>query len=65
MSFLFKNHLVIFMLAFAALTSALVTARSGDDHETKVREAAAQSVKAGEVFDAIMKVGQKLGVTTQ
>jgi SH3 domain-containing YSC84-like protein 1 len=55
----FKDRLVVFMLAFAALTSALVTAQSGDDHETKVREAAAQSVKAGKVFDAIMKTPDK------
>jgi SH3 domain-containing YSC84-like protein 1 len=59
MNFHFKDRLVIFMLAFAALTSALVTAQSGDDHETKVREAAAQSVKAGKVFDAIMKTPDK------
>ena len=59
MNFHFKDRLVIFMLAFAALTSAVVTAQSGDDHETKVREAAAQSVKAGKVFDAIMKTPDK------
>jgi SH3 domain-containing YSC84-like protein 1 len=59
MNFHFKDRLVVFMLAFAALTSALVTAQSGDDHETKVREAAAQSVKAGKVFDAIMKTPEK------
>ena len=40
MNFHFKNRLIIFMLAFVALTSALVTAQSGDDHEKKVREAA-------------------------
>lgn len=59
MSFHFKTRLVIFMLAFAALTSALVTAQSGDDHATKVEEPAAQSVKAGKVFDAIMKTPDK------
>jgi SH3 domain-containing YSC84-like protein 1 len=59
MNFHFKDRLVVFMLAFAALTSALVTAQSGDDYETKVREAAAQSVKAGKVFDAIMKTPDK------
>ena len=55
MGFHFKNRFVIFMLAFAHLPSAFVTAQSGDNHETKVRDAAAQSVKAGKVFDAIMK----------
>lgn len=59
MSFHFKNHIAIFMVALAASTSALVTSQSGDDHETKVREAAAQSVKAGKVFDAIMKTPDK------
>jgi SH3 domain-containing YSC84-like protein 1 len=59
MKFHFKNHLVAFMLVFAALTSALATAQSGDEHETKVREAAAQSAKAGKVFDAIMKTPDK------
>ena len=59
MNFHFKNRLVIFMLAVAALTSAFVTAQSGDDHEEEVREAAAQSVKAGRVFDAIMKTPDK------
>ena len=58
MSFHF-NRLVLFMLVFAALTSALVTAQSGDHHDTKVRKAAAQSVKAGKVFDAIMKTPDK------
>jgi SH3 domain-containing YSC84-like protein 1 len=59
MSLHFKKRLVVFMLVFAALTSALMTAQSGDHHETKVREAAAQSVKAGKVFDAIMKTPDK------
>jgi len=35
--------------------SATSLARSGDEDEANVKEAAAQSVKAGKVFDAIMK----------
>ena len=34
-------------------------ARSADDHESKVDEAAAQFVKAGKVFDAIMHTQDK------
>jgi SH3 domain-containing YSC84-like protein 1 len=49
----------LFFILFAALTRTLVTAQSDDDHEKKVREAAAQSVKAGQVFDAIMKTPDK------
>jgi lipid-binding SYLF domain-containing protein len=37
----------------------LFFAQSTADHEQKVREAAAQSVKAGKVFDAIMKTPDK------
>lgn len=59
MSFHFKNRLIIFMLAFAALISALVTAQSDDNHGAKVREAAAQSVNAGKVFDATMETSDK------
>jgi SH3 domain-containing YSC84-like protein 1 len=50
-----QPRLFILMVVLAALTSVLATAQSVDDHEKKVREAAAQSVKAGKVFDAIMK----------
>lgn len=45
--------------AFVALTFAAPPARSGDDHEAKVKDAAAQSVKAGKVFEAIMQIPDK------
>ena len=59
MTFHCENRLIVLVLAFAALTPAIVSAQSTDDHEKKVREAAAQSVKAGKVFDAIMKTPDK------
>jgi lipid-binding SYLF domain-containing protein len=43
----------------AALTFAPQSARSRDDHEAKVKEAAAQSAKAAKVFDAIMQTPDK------
>jgi hypothetical protein len=46
-----QNRSVILALAFAALTAALPLARAGDSRQDKVREAAAQSVKAGKVGD--------------
>ena len=52
-----QNRSVILALAFAALSSAL--AQTGNSREDKVREAAAQSVKAGKVFDSIMKTPDK------
>jgi len=54
-----RYSLLFFILAFAALTSTLLTAQSDDYHEKKVREASSQSVKAGQVFDAIMKTPDK------
>jgi len=46
-------------VAFVALVSATPLARSGDDHEARVKEAAKQSVKAGKAFDAIMQTPDK------
>jgi hypothetical protein len=46
-------------VALMALTSVTPLARSGDDHAAKVKEAAAQSVKAGKVFDEIMQTPDK------
>jgi SH3 domain-containing YSC84-like protein 1 len=54
-----QNRSVILALAFAALTAALPLARAGDSRQDKVREAAAQSVKAGNVFDSIMRTPDK------
>jgi len=45
--------------ALIALTSVASLAQSGDDRAAKIKEAAAQSVKAGKVFDAIMKTPDK------
>jgi len=57
----FNNQKRKFALAVAllALISASRLARSGDDHDKKTKEAAAQSVKAAKVFDAIMKTPDK------
>lgn len=59
MNFHNQARFFILTLLLAAWTSVLAPAQSVDDHEKKVREAAAQSVKAGEVFDAIMKTPDK------
>jgi lipid-binding SYLF domain-containing protein len=50
--------LAVAFVAIAAVTSAL-PARSGDDHESKGKEAAEQSAKAGKVFDEIMLAPDK------
>ena len=47
------------ILAIAVFMSVTPSASSGDDHAEKVKEAAAQSVKAAKVFDAIMQVPDK------
>ncbi len=49
-----RKRILTLAMAFLGLTSATV-ARSRDDHEAKVNEAAAQSAKAAKVFDAIMQ----------
>jgi lipid-binding SYLF domain-containing protein len=54
-----QSQKLFFVLAFATLISASPLARSSDDREDKVKEAASQSVKAGKVFDAIMKTPDK------
>jgi len=41
------------------LTVALPLAQAGDRQDDKVREAAAQAIKAGDVFDSIMKTPDK------
>jgi lipid-binding SYLF domain-containing protein len=53
-----RKRILTLVMAFLGLTSATV-ARSGDDHEAKVNEAAAQSAKAAKVFDAIMQTPDK------
>lgn len=53
------NRFLICALVFAALTAALPLAQAGDSRQDKIREAAAQSVKAGKVFDSIMKTPDK------
>ena len=55
----FQNQQRIVVGALVVLTLALPLARSSDDHEEKVKEAAAQSVKAGKVLDAIMNTPDK------
>jgi len=45
--------LAVVFVVIAALTSATPAPCSGDEHAAKVKEAAAQSVRAGKVFDAL------------
>jgi len=47
------------VIAFGGLISATLLAQSADDHGTKVKAAAAQSVKAAKVFDEIMQTPDK------
>jgi len=47
------------ILAIAAFTLVTPSASSDDGREAKVKEAAAQSAKAGKVFDAIMQIPDK------
>jgi SH3 domain-containing YSC84-like protein 1 len=54
-----RKRILAVASVFVALTFATPPARSGDDHEARVKEAAAQSVKAGKVFDAIMQTPDK------
>ena len=51
--------LAVAILAIAAFTLVTPSASSGDGREAKVKEAAAQSAKAGKVFDAIMQIPDK------
>jgi SH3 domain-containing YSC84-like protein 1 len=55
----FENRKWIVALAFMAFVTATPLAHSGDDQDSKAKEAAAQSVKAGKVFDAIMRAPDK------
>jgi lipid-binding SYLF domain-containing protein len=54
-----QKRILFLAIAFPALLAATPLARSGDDHNQKVKEAAAQSVKAGKVFDEIMHTPDK------
>ena len=54
-----KKHKRTSAVAFMALVPALPIAQCQDDHDAKVKEAGAQSVKAAKVFDAIMKTPDK------
>ena len=53
-----RKRILTLAIALLGLTSAVV-ARSRDDHEPKVKEAASQSAKAAKVFDAIMQTPDK------
>ena len=59
MTFQNQKRILVLAVAIAALLSATPRAFSGDDHDQKVKEAAAQSVKAGKVFDEIMHTPDK------
>jgi lipid-binding SYLF domain-containing protein len=54
-----QKRILVLAIAFAALLATTPLAHSGDDHNQKVKEAAAQSVKAGKVFDEIMHTPDK------
>jgi SH3 domain-containing YSC84-like protein 1 len=49
----------VLFAAVGAFTSTTPQARPDDEHAAKVKEAAAQSVKAGKAFDEIMQVPDK------
>jgi SH3 domain-containing YSC84-like protein 1 len=53
------TYAIVLTMGFAALTSTLPRVQAGDDRQEKIQEAASQSVKAGRVFDAIMKTPDK------
>jgi SH3 domain-containing YSC84-like protein 1 len=55
-----KNRKIVLAATLVALVSGAPLARPGDDHEAKVKEASAQSIKAGKVFDAIMETPDKV-----
>jgi SH3 domain-containing YSC84-like protein 1 len=59
MAFENQKRILALAVAFISLTSAIPLTCSADDHAAKVKEAAAQSVKAGKVFDAIMQTPDK------
>jgi lipid-binding SYLF domain-containing protein len=51
--------LVVAFVAIIAFASVTPPVHSDDEHAAKVKEAAAQSVKAAKVFDAIMQIPDK------
>jgi lipid-binding SYLF domain-containing protein len=53
------NQKRILTAVIAVITLTLPLAHSQDDHDVKVKEAAAQSAKAGKVFEEIMKTPDK------
>lgn len=59
MTFQNQKRILVLAVAVVALLSAAPRAFSGDDHNQKVKEAGAQSVKAGKVFDEIMHTPDK------
>jgi lipid-binding SYLF domain-containing protein len=50
-----RMRILAVLVAFGCFISASPLARSADDHDAKVNEAAEQSVKAAKVFDQIMQ----------
>lgn len=59
MTFQNQKRILVLAIAFAVLLATTPLARSGDDHSQKLKKAAAQSVKAGKVFDEIMHTPDK------
>ena len=54
-----KKRLSVAIGAIATFTSVALPASAGDDRAAAVQDAAAQSVKAGKAFDAIMQIPDK------
>lgn len=54
-----RIRILVVGVVFVCLLSVTPRARSGDDHDAKVKEAAEQSVKAAKVFDEIMQTPDK------
>ena len=51
-----SKRLAVAIGAIATFTSVALPARAADDRAAAVKDAAAQSVKAGKAFDAIMQI---------
>jgi len=54
-----RIRILVVGVVFVCLLSVTPLARSGDNHNTKMKEAAEQSVKAAKVFDEIMQTPDK------
>jgi SH3 domain-containing YSC84-like protein 1 len=53
------DRMLALAVVLAAVTCVPLLARAGDEHNSKAKEAATQSAKAGKVFDEIMQIPDK------